>query len=150
MLVVLLSQQAYRPGNKTNEQLTDKVTQLLRSGTSGICTKELTYARQVQGHSRPPVENVIMQAVVPKSVIALVGPYTSPHALRRRSTSCAASGSQKRWRARHCRRRGGSCRRPWSPAGWDPTSRRTAAACSTWPAPTFWESPATQASRWGG
>lgn len=28
MLVVLLSQQAYRPGNKTNEQLTDKVTQI--------------------------------------------------------------------------------------------------------------------------
>jgi hypothetical protein len=32
MLVVLLSQQAYRPGNKTNEQLTDKVTQLRTSG----------------------------------------------------------------------------------------------------------------------
>lgn len=31
MLVVLLSQQAYRPGNKTNEQLTDKVIQQLSS-----------------------------------------------------------------------------------------------------------------------
>ena len=40
MLVVLLSQQAYRPGNKTNEQLTDKVTQLLQRWMY-TCTKSL-------------------------------------------------------------------------------------------------------------